>query len=98
MDDMTIVRMLDGVENGKTQLNALDGRQAMVVGVAIDRSAGHVLHDEVGQAVGCGAAIEERRDVGMLERSQNLAFVPKSADDQLGVHSAPNHLDGDAPL
>ena len=36
--------------------------------------------------------------MGVIERGENLALVPEPADDQLGVHPAPDHLHGDAPL
>ena len=98
MNDVAIVRVLNRIEDGKAQMNALDGRQAVVVGVAIDASATDVLHHEIWQSIGRRAAIEERRDVGMRERGENLTFVPESADDQFGIHPAADHLDGDAAL
>ena len=98
MDDVPIVRVLNRVENGKAQPDAIDRGEPMLVGIPIDARACHVLHHEVGQAVWRRAAIEERRDVGMFERGENLTLVAESADDQLGIHAAPNHLDGDVPF
>ena len=70
----------------------------MIVGVAIDRRALHVLHHEVGKALGRGAAVEEPRDVRMVQRGEDLPLVAEAADDQLRVHAAADHLDGDRVL
>jgi hypothetical protein len=36
--------------------------------------------------------------MGMVERRENLAFVPEAAHQQVGVHAAPDHLHGDQTL
>ena len=39
MDDVPIVRVLDRVENGKAQSNAIDRGEPMLVGIPIDARA-----------------------------------------------------------
>ena len=96
--DVVFVRMLHRVEHREAQLEPLGRGQLVIVGVAIDRGAPDVLHHEIGQPFGRGASVEEARDVGMIQRGQDLTFVAEAADDQVGVHAAPDHLDRDRVL
>ena len=71
----------------------------------IERAAGAVLgdgdavfdelHDEEGNAVGTGAAVEEAGDVGMFEAGEDLAFLLEATEDGTGVEAAAEELDGD---
>ena len=98
VDDVVIVRVLHGVENAQAQAEPLGRAEAMLVRVAIDRNARDVLHDEVRQALRRGAAVEEARDVWMVQGREDLAFVAKAPDHELGVHAAANHLERDVVL
>ena len=98
MHHVAFVRVLHRVEHPQAQFEPRGSREEMFVGVQIDRRAGHMLHHEIGKAVRRRAAIEEGRDVGVIERREDLALVPEALDDQLRVHAPANHLDGDAPL
>ena len=82
VDDVMVVGVLHGVDHTQTEPDSFGRVQPVLVGVAIDRRAGHVLHHEVRQAVRRRAAIEERRDVRMVERGENLTLVPEAADDK----------------
>jgi hypothetical protein len=52
------------------------------------------LHDEVGGAVGGGAAVEELGDVGVLERGEDLALVAEAALELVGDEAEAQELDG----
>ena len=95
MNDLAIVRVLHGVEHGEAQPHAVRDVQAAVVGIAIDRRAVDVLHHEVRQSLGRGAAVEEARDMRMVQGREHLPLVTEAADDQVRVHAAADHLDGD---
>jgi hypothetical protein len=57
-----------------------------------------VLHDEVGQAVVGRSAVHQARDVGVVERGENLPLLPEAPEDEVCVHPALDELDGDALL
>ncbi len=98
MDDVVVVRVLDGVEDAQTEPEAFDRVQPVLVGIQVDRHALDVLHHEVRQPFGRGPAVEEPGDVRMTERREDLALVPEPPDDQRGVHAAADHLERDAML
>ncbi len=56
----------------------------------------HEVHDEVRQAVGGGAAVQEAGDIRMVEPGKNLPFSTKAPHDRLGVHPALEDFDRDA--
>jgi hypothetical protein len=56
-----------------------------------------MLHDEVREAVVGGAAVEQPRDVWMLQPRQDLALAAEVPDDLRAVQAA-DHLDGHALL
>ena len=95
MNDLTIVRMLHGVEHGEAQPHAVPDVQSAIVGIAIDRRAGDVLHHEVRQSLRRGPAIEEARNMRMVQGREHLPLVTEAADDEVRVHAAADHLDGD---
>ncbi len=95
MNDLTIVRMLHGVEHVEAQPHAVRDVQAAIVGVAIDRRAVDVLHHEVRQSLRGGPAIKEARDMRMVQGREHLPLVTEAANDEVRVHAAADHLDGD---
>ena len=60
----------------------------------VDRSPGHVFHDEVGQAVGRAAGIEQVGDVRMVQPRERLLLEREARQHRVGVHAALEHLDG----
>src|SRR5262249_59609152 len=70
------------------------GRELMAVAEFGDGGAIDVLHHKIRQAVFIHAAVEQARDVGMIERGQNLSLVAEAAQDVVGIHSALDQLDG----
>src|SRR5438067_1057246 len=58
----------------------------------------YILHDEVRQTVFRCASVKKTRDVGMIQRGQNLSFVAEAAHYEIRVHAALYQLDCDALL
>ena len=58
-------------------------------------SARHELHDHVRHAALRGAAIEQPRDVAMIEPREDLAFVPEALLGERAAHVGAHELDGD---
>src|SRR4051812_30364494 len=67
----------------------------MLFCVSVKSFAPDIFHDEIGQSVISGSAIEQAGDVGMFERRKNLPLVLKTIQDRLGVHPALDQLDRD---
>ncbi len=59
----------------------------------VDGPALHVLHDEVGQAVGRASGVDEVRDVRVLQARQRLLLLRKAGQHRRAVHAAAQHLD-----
>ncbi len=59
----------------------------------IDRHARHQLHCDIRDPVVGRAAIEQARNVGMIETGQDLALVAKSFQQQRDAGAAANQLD-----
>ena len=57
-----------------------------------------VLHDEVRETVLGRAAVEDARDVGVVEVREDPPLVAESLEDEVGVHAAANELDRDGLL
>src|SRR5262249_1975051 len=60
-----------------------------------DPDAFDVLHHKVWSAIVRRAAVEEARNIGVLELGQNLALAPEPAQDEIGIETRPNQLDCD---
>src|SRR5205085_1967968 len=78
MDDEVLMRVVHRAADHAKQLQALGGCKfarlaVLVYGLALD-----VFHDEVWQAVGGRAAVEQAGDVRMIEAGKDLAFVAKA--------------------
>jgi hypothetical protein len=87
VDDEVLVGDLDGLAHLAEQDEAPSDRQAVLVAVAVDRDTLDVLHHEVRQAVVGGAAVEQPRDVRVVDGGQDLALGAEATDDVLGVSS-----------
>ena len=93
MNDKVLMRVGDRRADLAEERQALGRGQRVRVAVGVDRFAVHVLHDEVGQAVVGRSAVDQARDVRMIELRQDLPFVAKTAEDVVGIEPAPNELD-----
>src|SRR5690606_32163037 len=87
MDDQVLVGVLDGFTDLNKQAEECIHRASPRVAVHVQPLALHMLHDEIGAAVLGGAAVEQPSDVGVFEAGENFAFVPKAAEDFVGVQS-----------
>src|SRR5206468_2811532 len=73
MDHEIAMRVLHGLAYLKKESEPFTARQ--VTGENVDRNAVDVLHHQIRNPVGSGAAIQQTRDVGMLELRKNLALA-----------------------
>src|SRR4051812_49604399 len=60
--------------------------------ISVDGLPFHVFHDEVGKPVAGAAAIEEPRNVRMIEAGQDLSFVSEVSQHGVSIHSALDYL------
>ena len=93
MHDEVLVGVLDRRADLAEEAQALVDREAAAVAVLDQRLALDVLHDEVGLAAIRRAAVEEARDVGMLEGGRDLALAAKSLAREVARHAGPDELD-----
>src|ERR1043166_8257985 len=95
MDDQSLVGKLNGFANLQEKLQTLPDVRMVLRAVSIEGDAFYVFHDEVRQALSGGAAVEHARDVGVVERRQDLPLVAKTENHRIAVHTAPDQFDGD---
>src|SRR5690606_33150577 len=72
--------------------------QLLLVGVAVDRYAVDVLHDEPRATVVGHATVDELRDTAVTERGEDLALLPEAGGDVRNAERAVQHFHGDATL
>src|SRR5204862_2736496 len=95
MDYQVGVRVLDGSTNGAEQLQALGGRERRLRAVIEQRPALDKLHRQVWRSRLRRAAVQQPRDIGVLQARQDLALGAEPAQHRLRIHSAFDYLDGD---
>ncbi len=95
MDDQALVGVLHRPAEQQEELQALRRVELPQLGILAERHPFHVFHDEVGEAVGGGAAIEQARDVRMVEPGEDLPLGAEAPHDRLGVHPAFQDLERD---
>jgi len=98
VDDQVRVSELDRLTNRQKELESGLEIQAALVRVGRQRLTVDILHDQVGLPLVGHPAVEERRDVGVDQSSENLAFGSESPHQVIGVAAGPNQLDGDLLL
>jgi hypothetical protein len=76
----------EGAADSSKELETLGNRVLVFVAEGVDCLPFDVLHYEIRQSVSGGTTVEKARDVWMVERSKDLAFVAKVADDRICVH------------
>jgi hypothetical protein len=54
----------------------------------------HVFHHQIGNLI-LSPAVEQLRNVGMMQPCQDLPLAPEPAKYEVGVEARPHHLDGD---
>jgi hypothetical protein len=78
MHDQGVVRIRDRGANRAEKSQPLIDRQAQVVAITVDAHAVDVLHDEIRLPVR-SSAIDEPRNVRMIQRGERLALRDGSA-------------------
>jgi hypothetical protein len=96
MHDEVPMRVTHGLTDRPKQDQPVAEAEARLVGVPIDGPPLDILHDEIRNAARAGPSIEQARDVGMIERREDLSLRLEAAnhvaDERAGLHQ----LDGDA--
>ena len=72
--------------------------QHALVAEAIERLAFDIFHHEIRQTIIRGTAIQQRRDVWMIQRGKNLSFAAKAAQNEIRVHPTLDDFDGNTFL
>ena len=94
VDDELAVRVLHRVAKRQDQADAIIDRELVRTGEIDNRRAVNVLHDKIGRAGFGAAAVQQSRDVRVVEIGENLAFLDETLD-LFGCRTQPvNHLDG----
>jgi hypothetical protein len=94
--DEVLVRVLHCVAHGEQQSDARADVEAMTIAIGIDRLAFDELHHEIRLPALRRAAVDEARDVGVLERGESLTLAAEAPQDLVGVHAALDDLERDA--
>ncbi len=93
VDNQVSVRILHRAAHRGKQLEPARNGETVRVAIGVEVLAIDVLHHEVGQTFfGC-SAIQQRGDVRMRERGENLPLVAKARDDEFRAHPALDDLD-----
>ncbi len=95
MHHQVLMRELHGGADGAEQLQTLRDRALALLAILVDGRALHVLHDQIRQAVGGGAAIDQTRDIRVFQVGQYLALGAKAAQNLVRIHAAFHHFDRD---
>src|ERR1043165_3800753 len=94
MDHLLLVSIVDCVTDRAKEFQTLADVQLMSVAITVERLPFNKLHHEVRQSVfGC-AAVEQARDVWMIESSEYLAFFAETTQDEVSIHAALHEFDG----
>lgn len=89
VDDEVLMRVLYSRSDLPEQLQSFGDRKLARVAVVSDRLAFDEFHRKVRQSVFGHAAIQQSRDVRVIQIGQNLAFVAEAARDFGIVHARP---------
>ncbi len=95
VDDEPAVGVFDGFADIKEEADAGIEGQGFLLDILGNAAAVNIFHDDVGKAVGGGAAIEEAGDVGVLEGSEDLPFSAEALEEEVGIHAGADEFDRD---
>ena len=98
MNDRATVRIRDRAAHLAKELQPLGDGQRLAVAVLVDRLPLDVLHHEIRQAVVGRVAIEQARDVRVVEAREDLPLVAEVTQHGVGIHAALDELDRDELL
>jgi len=98
MHDQVLMGVMHrAADHGEEREARLDG-EAVGIAVLVDGHPVDVLHDEIGGSVGQGAAVEQVRDVGVIELREDLPLRFEPRLDRAAEGAARYDLDGDLLL
>ena len=78
VDDEPLVGVRDAVTDLQKERETIVEREIALRAVPIDRHAVDVLHHEIGPTLGGRAAVEQPRDVGVLQPGEKLPLAMES--------------------
>jgi hypothetical protein len=91
--DEVLMRILHGGAHFAEQYDSLPNPKTAAPAIFVDRQAFDVLHDKIWLSIGSRTAIEQTRDIGMLETREDLPFLSEPIDNQIGFHALTDELD-----
>ena len=98
MNHQALMRVLDRRADTEKQLQALSDRRPVRATELVDRRAVDELHHEIRDAAVGGAAVEEARDVRVIQTRENLALPAEALNDSGRVESRAHQLQRDLLL
>src|SRR5215203_5906170 len=79
---------MNGVAKRAKQFQTLGDIQLVTVAISVERLTFDVLHHEIRKAIFSCAAVEQTADMRMIECREYLSLFTKTAQDEVGIHTA----------
>ena len=98
MNDKMPVCVGDRAADFAKKRQPFDDGKLMRVAVLVDRKSFDVLHHEIRKAILCRPAVEQPRNVRVVEARENLPLVAEVPQDGICVHATLYQLDGNPLL
>ncbi len=95
VDDQRPMGGFHRLAHGQEKLEAVVDREALLVAIPVDRAALDVFHDDVGETVLGGPAVEQPGDVGVLQAGQDPPLGLESPQQTVAVAPQRKDLDRD---
>src|SRR4030095_12655405 len=96
MDDQILMRVMHGGTDIAKEAQPLLDAEALPVAVRGDGHSLHVFHDQEREVCIRDAAVEQLRDVRMVQRGKDLSLGDEAAMKFLVVSTASQHFDRDS--
>src|SRR5262245_34110166 len=93
MNDQVAVRVGNRGADFAKKFQTFWDRERLFVAILVDRQPIDVFHHKVRQPVLCRSAVQQSRDVWMIEPRQNLPLVPKMSQHGVSVRAAFDQFD-----
>ena len=94
VDDIVLMKVLDGCAGLLKEGESLASVQGMLIAELVDRGPIDIIHDEVKEPLRRGAAIDDARDVDVVELAENAAFLLEALNQPVGTQLGTNDFDG----
>ena len=95
MDDQVLMRVGHSRAHLAEKLDSLGRLKVVAVAKGPQWFALYILHHEEGQAIVARPAIEQPRDIRMVELGQNLALIAEPAQNVLRIEATPDQFERD---